>query len=92
MTEVLVRNVTGTVRLKLYKGSAAVVSRRSPVSLYRQDLASFGHAATYDQADAAGFIRLFGLPVRAAVAVEQSAANGDELSTLIRQVIEAGAV
>jgi argininosuccinate synthase len=93
MSDVLSRNVTGTVLLKLYKGSASVASRQSPVSLYRQDLASFGHAATYDQADAAGFIRLFGLPIRAAVAVEQSAANGgDELvSTLIREVIEAGA-
>jgi argininosuccinate synthase len=93
MSDVLSKNVTGTVRLKLYKGSATVASRQSPVSLYRQDLASFGHAATYDQADAAGFIRLFGLPIRAAVAVEQSAASGgDELvSTLIREVIEAGA-
>jgi argininosuccinate synthase len=93
MSDVLSRNVTGTVLLKLYKGSASVASRQSPASLYRQDLASFGHAATYDQADAAGFIRLFGLPIRAAVAVEQSAANGgDELvSTLIREVIEAGA-
>jgi argininosuccinate synthase len=94
MSDVLSRNVTGTVRLKLFKGSATVASRRSPVSLYRQDLASFGHAATYDQADAAGFIRLFGLPIRAAVAVERSATQGgDELvSTLIREVVEAGAV
>jgi argininosuccinate synthase len=92
MSNVLSKNVTGTVKLKLYKGSAQVASRQSPVSLYRQDLASFGASATYDQADAAGFIRLFGLPVRAAVAVEQSAASGDELvSTLIREVIEAGA-
>jgi argininosuccinate synthase len=92
MGDVLSKNVTGAVKLKVYKGSAAVVSRRSPVSLYRQDLASFGHAATYDQADAAGFIRLFGLPIRAATAVER-AADGDELvSSLIREVIEAGAV
>ncbi len=92
MSDVLSKNVTGSVRLKLYKGSAAVVSRRSPVSLYRQDLASFGHAASYDQADAAGFIRLFGLPIRAAMAVERSATDSDELvSTLIREVIEAGA-
>src|SRR5688572_4836474 len=59
MSDVLSKNVTGTVRVKLYKGSATVASRRSPVSLYREDLASFGHAATYDQADAAGFIKLF---------------------------------
>ncbi len=92
MADVLSRNVTGSVKLKLYKGSARIASRQSPVSLYRQDLASFGHAATYDQADAAGFIKLFGLPVRAAVAVEQ-ATDGDEVvSKLIHEVIEAGAL
>ena len=93
MTDVLSKNVTGTVRMKLYKGSATVASRRSPVSLYRQDLASFGHAATYDQADAAGFIRLFGLPIRAATAVERAAGDGDSVvSKLIDEVIEAGAL
>jgi argininosuccinate synthase len=93
MTDVLSKNVTGTVKMKLYKGSAAVASRKSPVSLYRQDLASFGHAATYDQADAAGFIRLFGLPIRAATAVERAAGDGDAMvSKLIDEVIEAGAL
>ncbi len=89
MSDVMSKNVTGSVRLKLYKGAAHVVSRQSPVSLYREDLASFGAAATYDQADAAGFIRLFGLPIRAAGAV-----HGDDeasVSKLIREVIEAGA-
>lgn len=57
------KRVTGTVRLKLYKGSAMVVGRRSPVSLYDQALASFD-TGTYRQADAAGFIRLFSLPTR----------------------------
>jgi len=89
MSDVISKNVTGSARVKLYKGSATVMSRRSPVSLYRQDLASFGAAATYDQADAAGFIRLFGLPIRAAV----SAAGGDEaVSKLIQEVVEAGAL
>jgi argininosuccinate synthase len=89
MSDVLSRNVTGSVKVKLYKGSATVVSRTSPVSLYREDLASFGAAASYDQADAAGFIRLFGLPIRAAVA----RGEGDEaVSKLIQEVIEAGAL
>ena len=66
MSDVLSKNVTGSVKLKLFKGSCTVTSRTSPVSLYREDLASFGHAATYDHADAAGFIKLFGLPIRAA--------------------------
>ncbi|MDZ7780014.1 MAG: argininosuccinate synthase [Gemmatimonadota bacterium] len=66
MTDRLMRSVTGTVRLKLYKGAARPVSRWSPESLYREDLASFESAATYDHADASGFIRLFSLPTRAA--------------------------
>jgi len=58
------RDVTGEVRVKLFKGRAEAVGRRSPRSLYRQDLATFGTGMTYDHADAAGFIRLFGLPER----------------------------
>jgi argininosuccinate synthase len=93
MSDVLSKNVTGSATVKLYKGSARVVSRTSPVSLYREDLASFGHAATYDHADAAGFIRLFGLPIRAAAAVEgQGADDAADVSRLIEEVIEAGAV
>jgi len=55
--------VTGTVRLKMYKGSATAVGRRSPNSLYSEELATFGEDAVYDQADAGGFINLFGLPL-----------------------------
>jgi argininosuccinate synthase len=56
--------VTGVVRLKLYKGSATVVGRRAPASLYKPDLATFGRGAGYRQADAEGFIKLFGLPTK----------------------------
>ncbi|HSB90778.1 MAG TPA: argininosuccinate synthase [Anaerolineales bacterium] len=56
--------VTGTVRLKLFKGSVIPVGRRSPLSLYREDFATFGQEDVYDQADARGFIRLFGLPLK----------------------------
>jgi argininosuccinate synthase len=56
--------VTGTVRLKLYKGNATIAGRKSPYSLYNQALASFSDEGTYDQSDAAGFIRLFALPTR----------------------------
>jgi len=52
------------VRVRLYKGSAEAVGRRSPRSLYRQDLATFGEGMAYDHQDAEGFIRLFGLPER----------------------------
>jgi len=64
----------GSVKLKLYKGSAQIVGRSSPHSLYDEGLASFGHAATYDHADAAGFIRLFGLPTRVMGARAEAAA------------------
>ncbi len=55
--------VTGTVRVKLYKGNCTPAGVRSPFSLYRHDLATFGRDEVYDQRDAAGFIKLFGLPL-----------------------------
>ncbi|NLT42941.1 MAG: argininosuccinate synthase [Anaerolineae bacterium] len=57
-------NMTGSVRLKLYKGTAGPVGRRSPYSLYREDFATFGKDDVYDQTDAEGFITLFGLPLQ----------------------------
>jgi argininosuccinate synthase len=57
-------NVTGDVRLKLFKGQAIVVGRRSPQSLYREDFATFGQEDVYDQRDAKGFINLYGLPLK----------------------------
>jgi argininosuccinate synthase len=57
--------VSGRVRLKLYKGSAGVVGRESPYSLYDQDLVTFEEGAVaYDQRDAAGFIKLNALRLR----------------------------
>jgi argininosuccinate synthase len=78
LTDRLMEPVTGTARLKLFKGAAHPVGRTSPTSLYREDLASFGHAATYDHADAGGFIRLFGLPIRAAAAARGPDAGGSD--------------
>jgi argininosuccinate synthase len=56
--------MTGTVTLSLYKGNVSVVSRESQNSLYRTDLSSFTMGESYDQKDAAGFIRILGLPSR----------------------------
>ncbi len=56
--------VTGMVRLKLYKGNIIPAGRQSPFSLYREDFATFGYDDVYDQSDAQGFIRLFGLPLK----------------------------
>ncbi|MCY4004688.1 MAG: argininosuccinate synthase [Rhodospirillales bacterium] len=58
------RNVTGTARLKLYRGSARVVGRRSPRSLYSESIATFEADSVYDQKDAEGFIRLNALRLR----------------------------
>jgi len=60
------RNVTGTVRLKLYKGRCDIAGVKSPKSLYKQDLAGFTMGAEYNPTDATGFIRLFGLPMKVA--------------------------
>src|SRR5918911_4956905 len=58
------KTVTGTVRLKLYKGSTAVVGRTAPQALYNKDLATYEPNSTFDEASAAGFIALWGLPAR----------------------------
>jgi len=55
--------VTGTVKVKLYKGSATAVASWSPYSLYSEELATFGVEEVYNQKDAEGFIKLFGLPL-----------------------------
>jgi argininosuccinate synthase len=65
--------VTGDVRLKLYKGGLTVVGRTSPHSLYDERFVTFGEDEVYNQADAAGFIRLYGLPLRVAALKEQEA-------------------
>jgi len=57
------RFVSGTVRLKLYKGNVIVCGRKSPHSLYREEYATFGEEDVYDQHDAEGFINIFSLPL-----------------------------
>jgi argininosuccinate synthase len=65
------RWVTGTVRVKLFKGSCFAIARSSPYSLYRHDLATFGEDGVYDQKDAGGFNNLWGLPTRVVAAVRR---------------------
>jgi argininosuccinate synthase len=69
------KNVTGTVSLSLYKGNISIVSRKSDYSLYRIDLSSFTMGESYDQKDAAGFIRILGLPSRSRAALQQEVAK-----------------
>jgi argininosuccinate synthase len=58
------KTVTGTVRLKLYKGNSTIVGRSAPNALYSQDLATYDPNSTFDEAAAAGFIALWGLSAR----------------------------
>jgi argininosuccinate synthase len=62
--------VTGTARLKLFKGRCTPAGVKSKNSLYRNDLASFSMGAEYEPTDATGFIRLFGLQMKVAGAVD----------------------
>jgi len=58
------QTVTGSVKLSLYKGNIAIASRHSEHSLYNTDLSSFTMGSSYDQKDAAGFIKILALPAR----------------------------
>ena len=58
------KGVTGTVRLKLYKGNCMVVGRKSPQSLYNSELATFEAEKVFDQKDAEGFIKLNALRLK----------------------------
>jgi len=72
------RFVTGTVRMKLQKGSSTVVGRKSPYSLYRHDLATYDKGDTFDQSAAVGFIHLWGLPARTQARMQGKKAKGKE--------------
>jgi len=69
--EVTQKNVCGTVRLKLYKGNIVPAGVKADKALYLEDLASFTDTEFYDQTDATGFIKIFGLPMKVAGLVER---------------------
>ena len=64
------KHITGTVRLKLFKGSLSVAGRESPFALYQPSYATFGKDNVYDQKDAEGFIHLYGLAIKIAAGLE----------------------
>lgn len=68
------RTLSGTVRLKLYKGNVMLAGRKSRHSLYREDYVTFEEDDVYNQQDAEGFIRLFGLPLKVQALVTQEEA------------------
>ena len=64
--------VTGTVKLKLYKGNIISAGSKSPYSLYSKEFVTFEHDDVYNQADATGFINLFGLPLKVRALVQKN--------------------
>jgi argininosuccinate synthase len=70
------KTVTGTVRLKLYKGSSTVSGRTAPQALYDKDLATYDPNSTFDEASAPGFIALWGLPARQWASVNEGTVQG----------------
>jgi argininosuccinate synthase len=58
------KNVSGTVRVKLYKGTCMIVGRKSDKSLYHAGIASFEHSDLYNHSDASGFLNIYGLPIK----------------------------
>ena len=78
--EVTQKTVTGSVKLKLYKGNIIPAGMTSPYSLYSESIATFGES-DYNQKDSEGFINLFGLPIRVAAMMEKGLLNGGESRT-----------
>jgi argininosuccinate synthase len=72
--DVTQQRVTGSVALRLYKGSAAVIGRQSEHALYDERFVTFGEDDVYEQSDAAGFIRLYGLSMRVRAIKDQEMA------------------
>jgi argininosuccinate synthase len=64
------KHVTGTIRVKLYKGNCIVVGRKSPVSLYDYSLATYDKGDVFDQSASLGFIHIFGLPTKVQARVQ----------------------
>ncbi len=78
--------VTGKVRMKLYKGCATAVASQSPNSLYSEEFATFSKDDVYTQSDATGFINLFSLPLKIRAIQKQNEEGGRNLETLERKV------
>ena len=89
--DVTQKEVTGTVKMKLYKGSATVAARKSPYSLYNEEFATFSKDEVYDQHDAEGFINLFSLPLKIRAIQKQTVEGGaKEHEALERKVLKGG--
>ena len=76
-------------KMKLYKGSAVAVAKKSPYSLYNEEFATFSKDDVYDQSDAEGFINLFALPLKIRAIQKQTVEGGaKEHEALERKVLK----
>ncbi|MYB07210.1 MAG: argininosuccinate synthase [Gemmatimonadetes bacterium] len=80
MVDSMMKHVSGTVRLRLFKGHASVLSRKAPESLYDLDLASFSASEGYAHSDSSGFVKLFSLPQRALAVQRQMAHRSSKVN------------
>ena len=81
--------ITGTVKMKLYKGSATVAARKSIYSLYNEEFATFSADEVYNQADAQGFINLFSLPLKIRAIQKETIEGGSKAyETLERKILK----
>lgn len=90
-TDATQKDVTGTVRMKLYKGCCVPVASKSENALYSEEFATFSKDEVYNQSDAEGFINLFSLPLKIRAIQKQNQEGGPkEHSSLERKVIRGG--
>jgi len=82
------RHVSGTVRLKLFKGASMIVGRKSPKSLYQYELATYDKGDTFDQDAALGFIKLWGLPLQTQANIQMLGSEEQYLPQLKGEVEE----
>ncbi len=87
--DVTQENVTGTVKMKLYKGNAIVAAKKSPYSLYNEEFATFSKDEVYNQYDAEGFINLWALPLKIRAIQKETVEGGNKNhETLERKVLK----
>ena len=85
------KEVTGTVKMKLYKGVPYVAAKKSPYSLYNEEFATFSKDEVYNQQDSEGFINLFSLPLKIRAIQKQTVEGGaKEHEALERKVLKGG--
>jgi len=89
--DVTQENVTGTVKMKLYKGNALPVASKSDYSLYSEEFATFSADEVYNQHDAEGFINLFSLPLKIRAIQKEQLEGGSKYSDkLEKKVLKGG--